>query len=159
MTGRLPPVLCLGLAMIAAAAGGQRAAAQSPCTGPESATRLYVTVEGVHAAQGLIAVTLYPDDSSRFLARRGSLYVGRAPARSPVTRICIHLPRPGTYALGIYHDADASRRFNRTGLGLPAEGYGFSNNPAVLLGLPRFRSVRLAVPRTDMETRVRLRYP
>ena len=44
-------------------------------------------------------------------------------------------------------------------IGLPAEAYGFSNNPAVLLGMPRFSSVRLAVPRTGLSTRIRLRYP
>ena len=75
------------------------------CTGRPSATRLIVTVSNVRAAQGLIAVTLYADDSSRFLARRGSLYVGRVPARAGVTRVCIHVPRPGLYGLAVYHDA------------------------------------------------------
>jgi uncharacterized protein (DUF2141 family) len=139
--------------------GATAAAAQGPCTGPPSATRLYVTIQNVRASQGLIALTLYPDESRRFLARRGSLYVGRVPARAPVTRACIHVPTPGTYALGIYHDADANRRFNRSAIGLPAEGYGFSNNPSTLLGLPSFRSVRLAVPRTDTATTIRMRYP
>jgi uncharacterized protein (DUF2141 family) len=129
------------------------------CTGRPSATRLVVTVSNVRAAQGLIAVTLYADDSSRFLARRGSLYVGRVPARAGVTRICIHVPAPGVYGLAVYHDANANRRFDRTGIGLPAEGYGFSNNAATLFGLPRFRSVRLSVPRDGFQTGVTLRYP
>ena len=137
----------------------QRAVAQEACTGRPSPFRLFVIVENIRSVQGLIAVTLYADDSSRFLAKRGSLYVGRVPAQSPVTRVCIHVPNPGTYALAVYHDADGNRSFKRSGLGLPAEGYGFSNNAPALLGLPSFRAVRLAVPRTDMETRVKLRYP
>jgi uncharacterized protein (DUF2141 family) len=140
-------------------AGTTEARAQSDCTGPPSAVRLYVNVENVNAAQGLIALTLYPDDSRRFLARRGSLYVGRVPARAPTTRVCIHLPSTGTYALGVYHDADGNRRFNRTGIGMPAEGFGFTNNPRLLFGIPAFRSVRIAVPRTNMQTTIRLRYP
>ena len=135
------------------------APAQAPCTGPASETRLYVEVENVRASQGLVAVTLYADDSRRFLARRGSLYVGRAPARAPSTRVCIHLPEPGTYALAVYHDADSSRNFNRNAIGLPAEGFGFSNNASTLFGIPSFRAVRLAVPRSGMIVRVRLRYP
>lgn len=146
-----------GLAFLAAAATA--APAQTNCTGPASPVRLYVDVENVRAAQGLIAVTLYADDSRRFLARRGSLYVGRTPARAPATRICIHLPSVGTYALAVYHDADGNRRFNRNAIGMPAEGFGFSNNPRVLFGIPAFRSVRLSVPRNGMSTRVRLRYP
>ncbi len=145
--------------LVAAGLAAAPAAAQEACTGTPSATRLFVTVENVRSAQGLVAVTLYPDDSSRFLARRGSLYVGRVPALAGTTRVCIHVPAPGTYAIAVYHDADANRRFNRNGLGLPAEGYGFSNDAPALFGLPSFRSVRLQVPRSGFETRVRMRYP
>lgn len=148
-----------GLAAPLLVGATQAPPAASGCTGTPSNTRLYVRVEGVQSAQGLIAVTLYEDDSSRFLARRGSLYVGRVPARVPMTRVCIHVPRPGTYALAVYHDADANRSFNRTSVGLPAEAFGFSNNPPTLFGLPRFSSVRIEVPRTNMQTTIRLRYP
>ena len=140
-------------------AGASGPALAQGCTGRPSATRLIVTVSNVRAAQGLIAVTLYADDSRRFLARRGSLYVGRVPARAGVTRMCIFVPAPGTYGLAVYHDADANRRFNRNAIGLPAEGYGFSNDAPTLFGLPRFSSVRLAVPRDGFQTSVRLRYP
>ena len=146
------------LAAVALAAGG-KAAAQESCTGAASALRFYVTVEGVRSSQGLIAVTLYADDSRRFLARRGSLYVGRVPARAGSTRVCIHLPGPGIYGLAVYHDSDGNRSFNRSGIGLPAEGYGFSNNAPAIFGLPSFRRVRIAVPRTGMGTSIRLRYP
>lgn len=152
----LPRLMTLAVALLSASASP--ALAQG-CTGRPSATRLFVTVANVRAAQGLIAVTLYADDSRRFLARRGSLYVGRVPARSPVTRMCIHVPAPGVYGLAVYHDADANRSFNRTMIGLPAEGYGFSNDAPTLFGLPSFRRVRFQVPRDGFATSVRLRYP
>ena len=135
------------------------AVAQADCTGPASPVRFFVDVENVRSSHGLIAVTLYADDSRRFLARRGSLYVGRVPARAGTTRVCIHLPSTGIYGLAVYHDADANRSFNRNGIGLPAEGYGFSNDAPALFGLPSFRRVRLSVPRNNMTTSVRLRYP
>ena len=154
----LSPVFALFSAILLVAAAPQTASPQT-CTGRASQTRLYVNVEGIRASEGLIAVTLYNDDASRFLASRGSLYVGRLPARAPSTRVCIHLPHPGTYAIAVYHDADSNRSFNRTSVGLPVEGYGFSNNPPTLFGLPTFNSVRIVVPRTNMQTTVRLRYP
>ncbi|MEA3031584.1 MAG: hypothetical protein QOJ53_780 [Sphingomonadales bacterium] len=152
-----PPFRFLLAALALAAAG--KAAAQDGCTGPASALRFYVTVEGVRSSQGLIAVTLYADDSRRFLARRGSLYVGRVPARAGATRVCIHLPGPGTYALAVYHDADANRSLSRNMIGLPREGYGFSNNAPAIFGLPSFSRVRMNVPHTNMGTTIRLRYP
>ena len=138
---------------------GAGAAAAQDCTGTPSPIRLHVNVENVRSSDGLIAVTLSADDRSRFLARRGSLYVGRVPARAGTTRVCIHLPSTGVWALGVYHDADGNRSFTRSGLGLPREGYGFSNNAPAFAGLPSFRRVRLSVPRNDMTTSVRLRYP
>ena len=147
------------LAATSVAIPAAASAQASSCTGPESATKLYVDVEGVKSASGLIAVTLYADDSSKFLASRGSLYVGRVPAKAGTTRVCIHLPKPGVYALAVYHDADGDRSIDRNAVGLPTEAVGFSNNPELFLSIPSFRSVRLSVPRTNLKTRVRLRYP
>jgi uncharacterized protein (DUF2141 family) len=136
-----------------------QAAPPAGCTGTPSSSWLNVVVEGVRNATGQIAVTLYADDSRKFLAHHGSLYVGRVDARSGSTRACIFVPQPGVYALALYHDENANREFDRSGLGLPVEGFGFSNNPATLAGLPSFRSVRLNVPRSNLTTRVQMRYP
>ena len=134
-------------------------AQQGTCYGPQGQVRLTIDVQNVRSSQGQIGVTVYADDRRRFLARRGSLYVARGPARAGTTRMCIYLPRPGTYGLAIYHDANANDRFDRNRVGLPAEGYGFSNNAPAVLGLPSFSAVRMPVPRTNMETSVRLKYP
>ena len=154
MPRQLPFLLIAAIATAASSA----AAAQGGCTGVPSRTRLYVDVDNVRDARGLIAVTLYSDDRSKFLARGGSLHVGRVPARRGRTRVCIHVPAPGTYALAVYHDANGDRRFNRTPLGLPGEGFGFSNNPPNLLGLPDFEKVKLRVAKSGQSTIVRLLY-
>jgi len=134
-------------------------AAPAGCTGPASGTWLNVVVDGVRNGSGVIAITLYADDSSKFLVKRGSLYVGRVEANAGTTRGCIFVPRPGVYALALYHDENRDGRFDRTGLGLPAEGYGFSNNPATLAGLPQFRSVRLNVAKPGLTSRIQMKYP
>ncbi len=145
-------VLCPG------AAGAQQPA-PAGCTGPASATWIDVEVEGVRNASGLVAITLYADNSRKFLVKHGSLYVGRVQARAGTTRSCIFVPAPGVYALAVYHDENANQVFDRTGIGLPAEAYGFSNNPGTLAGLPTFRSVRISITRSGLLTRVTLKYP
>lgn len=152
-------------ALAAVAAAGMfaapAAAAEPPagCTGEPSETWINVILEGVRSSRGLAAVTLYADNSRKFLVKNGSLFVGRSPAQAGTTRTCIFLPKPGVYALAIYHDENSNHSIDRTGIGLPAEGYGFSNNPATLAGLPAFRSVRLSIPRTGMTTRIHMKYP
>jgi uncharacterized protein (DUF2141 family) len=92
-----------------------------------------------------MAVTVYPDEARRFLAPGGRLLRVRPPATAPVTTTCFNLPGPGHYAIAVYHDANADRDFNRTIIGMPAEDYGFSNDPSTATGLPSFRSVRFSV--------------
>ena len=156
---RLKILLALPAALAMTASPSPTSAAPADCTGTPGPVRLYVNVEGIRAATGLVAVTLYADDRKRFLARRGSLYVGRVPARTPSTRVCIHLPSTGIWGLAVYHDADGDRSFDKNGIGLPAEAFGFSRNPATLFGLPNFSSVRFSVPRSGLQTTVKLKYP
>jgi uncharacterized protein (DUF2141 family) len=118
-----------------------------------------VVADGLRNSNGLLAVTLYADDSSRFLAKKGSLYVGRVEAKAGTTRACIFVPKPGVYALALYHDENGDKKFDRSGLGLPVEGFGFTNNPATIAGLPTFSSVRLNVGKSGLTTRVHMKYP
>jgi uncharacterized protein (DUF2141 family) len=153
-------IVALGLlAGASATAPATAEPAQGDCTGHPSGTRLYVNVQGLRSDKGLVAVTLYADDKSKFLVRHGSLYVGRVAAQSPNTRVCIFVPNPGIYALAVYHDEDSSRKFNRNALGMPVEGFGFSNNPPTFFGLPNFGKVRLNVVGNGTSTTIKMRYP
>jgi len=130
------------------------------CTGrSETGVWLNVVADGMKSGDGLLAITVYADKRRDFLAKGGSIWVGRVKAHQGTTRGCVFLPEKGVYAIALYHDEDGDLNFDRTGLGLPAEGYGFSNNPSTLAGLPSFRSVRLNVPKTDLTTRITMKYP
>lgn len=154
------PVMAMAGLGALAAAPAPAMAAPAQCQGDLSgASWLNVEVTGVKSSSGLMAVTIYADDSSRFLASKGSLDVVRFPAKEGTWRGCVKLPKNGVYAIAIYHDEDGSRKINRSGLGLPTEGFGFSNNPSTLAGIPAFRSVRLSVPKPGLTTRINITYP
>lgn len=156
---RLRQGALLAVAPLALALPGAASAAPAGCAGPPSDTWINVSFENVRNGNGNIAVMLYPDDSSRFLAKGGTLYGVHIPANAGTTRGCMFLPRTGVYAIAIYHDEDGNHKFKRSALGLPAEGYGFANNPVTIAGLPSFRSVRLNVPKTGLLTRITVKYP
>ena len=134
------------------------AATADDCEGRDSQTKLTVQVTGVRAAKGEMAITLYPDDAKRFLAPHSKMARVRAVAQAPMTTACFWLPAPGYYAVSVYHDENANHDFDRTIVGLPAEGFGFSNNPPTPTALPPFKAVRFQAGDGETTIRVKLRY-
>jgi uncharacterized protein (DUF2141 family) len=82
----------------------------------------------------------------------------RAVAQAPMTTACFWLPAPGYYAVAVYHDENANHDFDRTIIGLPAEGFGFSNNPPTPTALPPFKAVRFNARDGETTIRIKLRY-
>jgi uncharacterized protein (DUF2141 family) len=151
--------LFLAVAVTATLAAVAEARAAETCEGQSGGGNAKLTVEtsSLRATRGEVAVTVYPDDERRFLARGGKLARVRAPAASPVTRACFWLP-PGTYAVAVYHDEDGDHDFARDALGRPIEGYGFSNDAPARMGLPVFADVRFHLPSGGRTLRIRMRY-
>ena len=64
---------------------------------------------------------------------------------------------PGIYALGVIHDENNNGRLD-TFLAIPREGFGFSRNPRLRMGPPRFDDVRFAVGAGRSALAVRMTY-
>jgi uncharacterized protein (DUF2141 family) len=129
------------------------------CEGRPTGAKLIIHVAQLRSDRGEVAVTLYSSDPRRFMAPRGKLLRVRVKANTPVTQACFYLPRPDAYAVAVYHDINANRDFDRTVVGLPNEGYGFSNNAPTKLGVPSFEAARFGAGAGDTTLRIRMRYP
>lgn len=132
----------------------------APCgaTDPPAAPRLLVRVTGAHSARGNITFTLYGEKPASFLAHKGSIAIARVMLNGTQATACFSVSSPGLYALAVYHDENNNHRLDRTLIGLPAEGYGFSNDAPVRLGPPSFSAARFAVQPGDNPVAIRLRY-
>ena len=64
---------------------------------------------------------------------------------------------PGGYALAIFHDENGNKKLD-TFLGIPREGFGFSRNPAVVFGPPRFQQARFEVSGGIARLSIRMQY-
>ncbi|WP_293450994.1 DUF2141 domain-containing protein [Phenylobacterium sp.] len=137
---------------------GAPAVADDGCGGAHAPgdVKLTVQVNGVRPAVGEVAITVYPDDKRRFLARGGKYARQRVKAAASV-RACFWVP-PAGYAVAVYHDANGDHNFARTLVGLPDEGFGFSNDPETRVGLPPLSAVRFMVGRNDRSIAVQMRY-
>jgi uncharacterized protein (DUF2141 family) len=149
-----------GLAGIAACMGALAfagaAAADSKCDG--DGPHLKVIVDGLRNAQGYISVELYPDDPKLFLGHNQQLVVAHDKLDKAAVTVCLDVPHSGMYALAVYHDENGDDQFNRSKLGIPTEGFGLSNNPHILFGLPKFDKVRFYVADDETTLHVDLHY-
>jgi uncharacterized protein (DUF2141 family) len=123
---------------------------------PASAAELVITVDGIRSDRGDIHVSVYasaaewPDKSASAndqakKAQRGSL----------VFRY--QLP-PGIYAANGYHDENGNGKFDTSLLGLPEEGYMFSNNVKPFLSAPSFESATFKLPPEGAAISMRVQY-
>ena len=46
---------------------------------------------------------------------------------------------PGRYAIALFHDVDGNRKLTTNMLGIPKEGYAFSNDASNFFGVPSFK--------------------
>ncbi|WP_159107195.1 DUF2141 domain-containing protein [Azospirillum sp. B4] len=130
-----------------------------PCDpGNPDQVRLQVSVSGMRNGKGNVTITIYPDDAKHFLD--GAYKVARqiVPVTLPATEACFALPQPGTYAVALFHDENDNGHFDTTMLGIPAEGYGFSNNPTLYLGPPGLEKVRIPLQAGDNHVVVQMKY-
>lgn len=119
-------------------------------------SRLDIAVGNLRSAKGMVRICLtadpdnFPDciDDAHALTRS-------VPARD--TAIGFDALPHGTYAFAVIHDENGNSKLD-TFAGVPREGFGFSRNPAVGFGPPRFSAARFAVTRDAEMQQVKIRY-
>ena len=88
---------------------------------------LTVTVDHIRNDHGSILAALYDSDAS-FMKQplaRASFVLKAAPGE---LRYVFHGLPPRKYALTVFHDENGNGRLDKNLLGIPKEGYGFSNS-------------------------------
>ncbi|HEX8192860.1 MAG TPA: DUF2141 domain-containing protein [Allosphingosinicella sp.] len=130
-------------------------AASAAAPAPASA-QLEVTIERLRSRRGQVHICLtrnsahFPNCAGDPAALKRSVAAGTATVRFDGIQ-------PGAYAVSLFHDENGNGRFD-TFAGIPREGFGFSRNPAVRFGAPRFRQVVIDLPSGFARQTVRMQY-
>lgn len=108
---------------------------------------------------GFIGISVFAEDQKSLYPEQGerayrSYYV-------PIDRNPMELDlsdlEPGRYAFALLHDENGDRKLNTGFMGIPKEGYGFSNNPRVAFGAPDFETVLIQV-NADSSIEIKAKY-
>ena len=111
------------------------------CAGNEPA--VLVTVRGVKSSKGKVRVQLYPATKAAWLKKGAWIHRIEVPAKSGEMKVCMPVPKKGSYGIAVRHDINANGKTD-----LSTDGGGMSNNPSINvlnLGKPSVNKVAFAV--------------
>ena len=106
------------------------------------AADLEVSVTALRSDAGLVHIALY-DKAEAFPKDERYLIDRLVPAKTGLAAF-VGL-KPGTYAMAIYHDENGNGDFDQNFIGIPLEGYAFSNGAKPFLGPPDFADAAFTV--------------
>jgi uncharacterized protein (DUF2141 family) len=159
---RIAGLALLSMSAGALAAEGQPQLAAASVTGaslrasvPNST--LEIDVAGLRSTKGIILICLtanpasFPDCEGGKDSRLMRVFANKAGA------IEVKGLAPGNYAISLVHDENANGRLDKAIL-IPREGFGFSRNPKITFGPPKFSAVEVNVGQGDVKIPVKMKY-
>lgn len=118
---------------------------------------LDLSITGLRNARGNVLICLtanakaFPDCSKDAAAHKMVVPAGRAGS--------VHFAdlAPGTYAVSLIHDENGNGKLD-TAMMMPREGFGFSRNPAIRFGPPKFASAQFSIGTGETAQAIKVKY-
>ena len=118
-------------------------------------SNLIVTIENLKNINGDILIGLY-DNASNFPRKVATGKVVKVTEK--LMKVTFPDIKPGNYAVSVLHDENQNKDMDQGRLGIPKEGYGFSNNAMGVMGPPSFKKARFHVPDGDSSITIKMKY-
>ena len=120
---------------------------------------IHVEMLGIRNSTGAVACALFeapegfPTEFMKFAANLMMVRVRGAKATCSFEQI-----PPGTYALAVIHDENRDGKLATNWMGLPQEGYGFSNDAKGAFGAPSFGAASFSYNGQNLQMTITLQY-
>lgn len=127
----------------------------APLASPNS---LKVVVKDLRSDTGTVRIGLW-NAADGFTKEQARIAGRQAPVENGNSEFVFEDLKPGRYALIVYHDENDNGEFDRTLIGLPAEGLGFSNDAWInIFGAPTFEEAAIELKGPSGSTVISVRY-
>jgi uncharacterized protein (DUF2141 family) len=127
--------------------------AQSSCPG------IHIRILDIRNSTGAVACALFESPEgfpSEFLQSATNIMMIKI--RDTQARCDFLDIPPGTYALAVIHDENMDGKLGTNWIGVPKEGYGFSNDAKAVLGAPSFDAASFPYDGKNLELTIKLNY-
>lgn len=120
-------------------------------------TKLQVTVKNIKGHKGDILVGLFDNDKD---FPRNAIDGKVAKASGNEITVVFENVKPGKYAVSVLHDANRNKDLDKNKLGIPKEGFGFSNNAMGAIGPPSFEKAQIDLQpdQKDLDISIDMKY-
>jgi uncharacterized protein (DUF2141 family) len=145
----------IAFALPTAALAASSLAAAAPIPQPPI-TDIRVEIAGLRDGRGLVHLCLTRDPTAFPDCKGPGATHATIKAEMAVLHYEFRSVPAGTYAITVFHDANADGKLN-TMLGIPTEGFAFSRNPAMHARAPRFNEASFPSNGPPLE-RLRMKY-
>ena len=102
-----------------------------------------ITVKGLRTDKGQLRLAIFNDPQE--FPRGDEIRSLNIKAKSGEVIAIFKNMKPGVYALAIHHDENINKEMDTNFIGLPKEGYGFSNDARVFFGPPNFEAASFII--------------
>ena len=126
---------------------------QSSCPG------IHVKILNIRNSTGTVACALFESPvgfPTEYLHAATNIMVIKV--RDKQARCDFEAIAPGTYALAVVHDENMNGKLDTNWLGVPTEGYGFSNDVKVWFSAPSFSAASFLFDGKNLDLTVDLHY-
>jgi len=118
-------------------------------------TMIQLEITGIKNNTGFIQVAVFKSDTD--FDKDIFIKVIAVPASSEV-QVSIPNLEVGKYAIAVYHDENKNQKLDKNFVGIPKEGYGFSNNAVGKLGPPKFSETSFSLDTNLKKLSIRMNY-
>jgi len=90
--------------------------------------------------KGNIGIAVFSEEGKKYFPskKEGVIFSIKIKVSNKSEEIVKITINKGKYAISVLHDENENNKLDVNFLGIPIEGYGFSNNPKIMLGPPSF---------------------
>jgi uncharacterized protein (DUF2141 family) len=121
-------------------------------------SNLVIKLNSLKNSKGRVCLTVFSGPKGFPAGGTGSsLKSSRCVAASGGSVTFTNLPL-GNYAIAAIHDINSDGRLNTNPLGVPSEGFGFSNNPPIRFGPASFADSQVFVSGAQTVVQIQMRY-
>lgn len=119
---------------------------------------LTVEIDGLKNRKGQLCVSVFASSKGFPNRAANALQNQCVPITDKSMLVTFKDLKPGTYGVSVLHDIKGDRKIHRNFLGIPTDGFGFSRNPTILTGPPKFEDSVFFVAGSNTNIQIQLMY-